>query len=149
MTTVKLHLKGRKVVGTIEGLHYDKIIWMVMTKEQRDRAKVLCQAKSSQQVAKATTTSGSTVPISKVLDKIDKLAHAVKSLDTKSADHSQSMDRTSSSHHCENCSQLGSSSHLHGSNQYGVHSGCHKHWRSRHLGSGLNSLEGMQPRGEC
>ncbi len=89
MTTGKLHLEGGKVVGTIEGLHYDKSIWMAMTKEQRDKAVALHQAKSFQRAAKVATTLGLTVPISKVLDKIDKLAHAVKSLDTKSAEHSQ------------------------------------------------------------
>ena len=77
MTTGKKRLAGWKVVGTTEGLHYDKCIWMAMTKEQRDKAIVLRQAKSSQQVAKVATTSGLTVPISKVLDMIDKLACAV------------------------------------------------------------------------
>ncbi len=43
MTMGKLRLEGRKVVGTIEGLHYEKNIWMAMTKEQRDKAIVLRQ----------------------------------------------------------------------------------------------------------
>ena len=93
----KLCLEGGEVVGTIEDLYYDKSIWMAMTKEQRDRAVALCHAKSSQQAAKATTTSGLTVPISKVSDKIDKLAHTVKSLNTKSADCSQPTDCLTSS----------------------------------------------------
>ena len=46
-TTGKLHLEGSKVVGTIEGLHFDKSIWMAMAKRQRDKSVVLCQAKSS------------------------------------------------------------------------------------------------------
>ncbi len=33
MMTGKLCLKGLKVVGTIEGHHYDKSIWMAMAKE--------------------------------------------------------------------------------------------------------------------
>ena len=37
----KLCLKGRKVVGTIEGLHYYKNIWMAMIKDQRDKAVML------------------------------------------------------------------------------------------------------------
>ena len=86
MTTGKLHHEGGKVVGTIEGLHYDKSFWIAMTKEQRDKAVVLHQAKSSQWAAKAEMTSRSTVPMSKVLDKIDKLACAVTSLNTKIAD---------------------------------------------------------------
>ena len=73
-TTGKLHLEDGKVLGTIEGLHYDKSIWMAMTKEQRDRAIALHQTKSSQRAAKATKTLRSTVPVSKVLDEIDKLA---------------------------------------------------------------------------
>ena len=92
MTTRKLCLEGGKVEGTIEGLHYNKSIWMAMTKEQRDRAVALHQAKSSQREVKVDTTSGSTVPISEVSNKIDKLARTVKSLNTKSADHSQSTD---------------------------------------------------------
>ena len=68
---------------------------MATTKEQRDKAVVLRQAKSSQWVTKAATILGSNVPISKVLDKIDKLVCAVKSLDTKSAECSQSKDRPS------------------------------------------------------
>ena len=54
--TGKLRLKQGKVVGTIEGLHYEKDIWMAMTKEQRDKAVALHQAKSLQQAAKAATT---------------------------------------------------------------------------------------------
>ncbi len=106
----KLCLEGRKVVETIGGLNYEKDIWMAMTKEQRDKAVVLCQAKSSQLAAKAATTLGSTVPISKVLDKIDKLAHEVKSLNTKSMECSQPKDRPSGSHQSDDRSQLGSSS---------------------------------------
>ena len=98
MTTGKLRLEGGKVVGTIEGLHYEKNIWMAMTKEQRDNAVVLCQAKSSQQAAKAATTTGSTAPISKVTDKIDKLVCTVKLFDTKSVERSRSKDCPSSSH---------------------------------------------------
>ena len=49
-------------MGTIEGLHYDKSIWDAMTKEQRDKAVELRKAKSSRQVAKAATTSGSNPP---------------------------------------------------------------------------------------
>ena len=70
-TTGKLCLESRKVVVTIEGFHYEKSIWMAMTKEQRDKAVALHQAKSSQWSAKAATTLGLTVPISKVLDTID------------------------------------------------------------------------------
>ena len=125
-TMGKLHIEGGKVVGTIEGLHYEKNIWMAMTKEQRDKAVVLHQAKSSQRVAKAATTSGSTVPISEVSDKIDKLARAVKSLDTKSAGRSRSKDHPSSSHRSYDRSRSGSSSQSCGSNQSGAHSGRRK-----------------------
>ena len=98
MTTRKLCLKGRKVVGTIEGLHYDKSIWMAMIKEQRDKAIVLHQAKRSQWVAKVAMTLGSTVPISEVSDKINKSACTVKLLDTKSAECCWPKDHLSSSH---------------------------------------------------
>ncbi len=91
MTIGKLYFEGRKVVGTIEGLHYNKSIWMAMTKEQRDKAVALHQAKSSQQMPKSATTLALTVPISKVSDKIDKLARTVISLDTNSVDCCKSM----------------------------------------------------------
>lgn len=45
-----LYLEGGTVVGTVEGLHYDKSIWEAMTKEQRDKAVVLHQAKSTKQM---------------------------------------------------------------------------------------------------
>ncbi len=85
-------------MGTIEGLYYDKSILMAMTKEQRDKAVALRQAKSSQRAAKAAMTLGLTVHISKVSDKIDKLARAVNSLDTKSVECSWPKDHPSSSH---------------------------------------------------
>ena len=47
-TAGRLHLEGGKVMGTIEGLHYDKSIWDAMTKEQRDKVMELRKAKSSQ-----------------------------------------------------------------------------------------------------
>ena len=52
MTIGKLHLESGKVLGAIEGLHYDKSIWTAMTKEQRDKAIKLCLTKSSQPGAK-------------------------------------------------------------------------------------------------
>ena len=55
-------LKGSKVMGTIEELHYDKTIWDAMTKEQRDKAVELRKAKGSQQAEKTATTSGSNPP---------------------------------------------------------------------------------------
>ena len=61
-TAGKLRLEGGKVMGTIEGLHYDKSIWDAMTKEQRDKAVELPKAKSSQQVARAVMTSGLNPP---------------------------------------------------------------------------------------
>lgn len=45
-----LYLEGGTVVGTVEGLHYDKSIWEAMTKEQRDKAVVLHQSKSTKQM---------------------------------------------------------------------------------------------------
>lgn len=53
--------------------------------------------KSSNKCAKAATTSGSNVPIDEVSNKIDKLDHAVKSLNSKSVDHGQSLDHNSGS----------------------------------------------------
>ena len=76
------------MVGTIEGLHFNKSIWAALTKEQRYKAVVLCQGKYSQRVEKAALTFGLTVPMSKVSDKIDRLACTIKSCDTKSLDHS-------------------------------------------------------------
>jgi len=38
--TGKFHLKGRKVVGTLEGQFYDDTIWKTMTKEQKKMALV-------------------------------------------------------------------------------------------------------------
>ena len=69
-----------------------------MTNKQRDRAIVLHHAKSLQWVAKAAITLGSTVPMSEVSDKIDKLVCAVKSLNTKSVECSQLTDHMSGSH---------------------------------------------------
>ena len=96
LTAGKLHLEGGKVVGTIEGLHYDKSIWDAMTKEQRDKAVELRKAKSSRRAAKAATTSGSNPPLSAVSDKVDKLTRAVKRLKTSMED-SRSVDRSTKS----------------------------------------------------
>ena len=51
-----------KVMGAIEGLHYDTSIWDAMTKEQRDKAVGLHKAKSSRRSARVVTTSGLNPP---------------------------------------------------------------------------------------
>ena len=93
---------------------------MAMTKEQRDRAMALRQVKSLQHAAKVATTSGLSVPMSEASEKIDKLACTVKSYDTKSADHSESIDHSSGPRQHKNHSWSGSSSHSRGSNQSGT-----------------------------
>jgi hypothetical protein len=77
---VKCCLKGGKVVGTLEWIHYDETIWKGMSKEQRDKILSLCQAKSATRVAKAVTTSLTAAPLSEVLDKIESLTHAINLL---------------------------------------------------------------------
>ena len=124
-TAGRLRLEGGKVVGTIEGLHYDKSIWDAMTKEQRDKAVELRKAKGSRRAAKAATTSGSNPPLSAVSDKVDKLARAVKRLETSTED-SGSADRNSKSRPSRGRSRSGSSSRSRGSNQSGAHSGRRK-----------------------
>ena len=143
LTVGKLCLEGGKVVGTIEGLHYDKTIWDAMTKEQRDKAVEFHKAKSSRRAAKAATTSGSNSPC---LRKIDKLTRAVKRLEMSTED-SRSADCNTKSQLSRDRSRSGSSSRLLGSNQSGVHSGHSKCRQSGHLGSRLDSQRGMQPGG--
>ena len=78
--TGKCHLKGRKVVGTLERLHYEETILKVMTKGQKYKVLVLHQAKSARHAAKAATTSVYGPPLSEVSDKIESFMHVTKSL---------------------------------------------------------------------
>ena len=117
-----------------------------MTKEQRDKAVELCKAKSSKRAVKVATTLGSNPPLSVVSDKVDKLARAVKQLETSTED-SGLVDYHKKSGPSRDRSRSGSSSRSCGSNQSGAHSSRRKHWQSGHLGSRLNSQRGTQPRG--
>ena len=58
-TTGKLCLVDRKVVGTLEGLHYYEELWKAMTPEQRVQCLLLHKAESAKSRAKAASTAGS------------------------------------------------------------------------------------------
>jgi hypothetical protein len=58
-TTGKLCLVDRKVVGTLEGLHYYEELWKAMTPEQRAQCLLLHKAKSANCMVKSASTAGS------------------------------------------------------------------------------------------
>ena len=63
-TAAKFHMVGKKVVGTIEGLHYKEEIWKAMSKAQKDKVVELGKAKSAGRAVKAaTTTTAGTIPM--------------------------------------------------------------------------------------
>ena len=97
-TTGKLRLADRKVVGTIEGLHYSEELWKAMTPEQRAQCLSLCKAKSAKHTAKATSTAGSGLVPMDVSNQLGSLMRAVQSLDSNRGGRHQS-----SSHHASPC----------------------------------------------
>jgi hypothetical protein len=125
MTAWKCGLESRKVVGTLEGLHYDETIWKTMSREQRDKVLSLFQAKSSTRVAKAAKTSLSAAPLSEVSDKIESLSRTVKSLESNRDGDHWSSDHQPSSCRCKSHSWSRSSSRSPDANQSGLQWGCH------------------------
>lgn len=127
LTTRKLCFKGKKVVGTIEGHHYDQSILEAKTQEER-------QGHSAPPSKELTVGSKNCkvlgTPMSMVSDKVDKLACAVKSLDKKWVGLQLVIRLNLRNLLCHDCSSSGSSMHLCGSNQFGTHSGCRKCWLS-------------------
>lgn len=79
-TKGKCRLEGGKVVGTLEGLHYEENIWMAMIRKQREKVVALRKSTGSKRVIAAATTSGSEIPASAVADSVAKLATAVEAL---------------------------------------------------------------------
>ena len=82
MTAKKCCLEGGKVVGNLEGLHFDETIWKAMSREQRDNVLLLYQAKSATRTAIVVTTSLTAAPLSEMSDKIELLTRAFKSLES-------------------------------------------------------------------
>ena len=81
VTTGKCRMEGGKVVGTLEGLHYEEGIWNAMTTAQKSEVMQL-HRKPVQRSVQAATSSGTNVPMSDVSDSIVRLTRAIKSLET-------------------------------------------------------------------
>lgn len=82
-------------MGTIQGFHYSKEVWKVMTKEQGVKVVEHRKAKSDVQAVKAAnTTQAGPVLMDIVLDKLENLTHAIKSLDSN-----RETDQLSADHH--------------------------------------------------
>ena len=118
---------GNKVMGTIEGFHYNEDIWKAMSNEQRDKVVQLCKVKSAGCAVKAATTAtAGTVPAD-VSDQLQMLTRAVRSLDSSRDGGCQSTDHCTSSRQCGERSRSQSSSHSHSSHLSGAHAGHRKH----------------------
>ncbi len=90
----KCHLVDRRVVGTVEGLHYGEDLWKAMTLEQKVQVLLLCKEKSTQCSVKATSTAGSGPVPMNITDQFAALICAVQSLDS----NSEGKRRSSSCH---------------------------------------------------
>jgi len=93
-TAGKCCLVDRKVVGTIEGLHYMKDLWKAMTTEQKVQVLSLCKGKSAWRSVKVTSTAGSGPVPMDYSDLLATLMRVVQSLDSN-----REAERRSSSHH--------------------------------------------------
>ncbi len=73
---------GRKVVGTIEGLHYTDEVWKAMSSEQKSRVVKLRKAnKQSRAVRAVSSSTAGPVPMD-MSDQLESLTRAVQSLDS-------------------------------------------------------------------
>lgn len=107
--------------------------------------RALYQAKSSRRMAKAATISGSNVLMSEQSVKMDKFAHAVKSLNAEcwlQPVKGQQLRIPIAWW----LLPVKSSSHSSESNPFTAHSGYHEHWQYGNLWSAFDRLGGMQPR---
>jgi hypothetical protein len=125
-TAGKCRVVGGKVVGTVEGLHYNDDVWKAMTPEQKSRVVELRKAKKQERAVRAVSSStAGPVPMD-VSDQLESLTRAVQSLDSSKESGRRSADRHSGSRRRGDVSRSRSSSRSHGSHRSGAHAGRRK-----------------------
>ena len=122
VTTGKCRLEGGKVVGTLEGLHYEEGIWNAMTPAQKSEV-IRLRRRPAQRSVQVATTTGTDVPMSDVSDSIVRLTRAVESLETSRDGDGRSHGSHSGSRRRGDRSRSGSSSRSRRTHQSGAHSG--------------------------